>query len=82
MPDEWNEVMDDQLEAAEQAVGQQLQAERYERAISALYSAAMLGLPEDDLRTLCFETGIAYADLEAWTPPLLRPVSTDAPLPF
>lgn len=50
-----------------------LSAERRERSLAALYDAAMLGLPNDELRHLCNECGIAWAELEAYTPPLLRP---------
>jgi hypothetical protein len=32
----------------------------------------MLGLPEDDLRHLCSEAGVTYADLQAYVPPILR----------
>jgi len=45
---------------------------RQESTLSALYGAAMLGLPEDDLRHLCGECGVTYPDLQAWTPPVLR----------
>ena len=66
----------------------ELEAERRERTLSALYSAAMLGLPEDDLRHLCGECGVTYADLQAYIPPILRasnqPTGGDATdqLPF
>ena len=66
----------------------ELGAERRERTLSALYSAAMFGLPEDDLRHLCGECGVTYTDLQAWTPPVLRvanqPTGGDATdqLPF
>jgi hypothetical protein len=48
----------------------------------------MLGLPEDDLRHLCSEAGVTYADLQAYVPPILRvsnqPTGGDAQdfLPF
>jgi hypothetical protein len=51
-----------------------LSAERRENTLAALYHAAMLGLPEEpELRHLCAECGIPFADLQAYTPPLLRP---------
>jgi hypothetical protein len=50
----------------------ELGAERRERTLSALYSAAMLGLAEEDLRHLCTEAGVTYADLQQYTPPILR----------
>ena len=50
----------------------ELDAERRERTLSALYSAAMLGLAEDDLRHLCTEAGVTSADLQQYTPPILR----------
>ena len=66
----------------------ELGAERRERTLSALYSAAMLGLAEEDLRHLCSECGVTYADLQAYIPPILRasnqPTGGDATdqLPF
>ena len=66
----------------------ELDAERRERTLSALYSAAMLGLAEEDLRHLCTEAGVTYADLERYTPSVLRasnqPTGGDATdqLPF
>lgn len=50
----------------------QLMVERQERVTAAIYNAAMLGLPEDDVRVICAEVGITYADLKAYTPPVLR----------
>lgn len=50
----------------------QLMLERQERVTAAIYNAAMLGLPEDDVRVICAEVGITYADLQAYTPPVLR----------
>ncbi len=50
-----------------------LQHERYESTLHALYQAAARGLPEEELRILCHETGIAYVDLDTYVPPILRP---------
>ena len=50
----------------------ELGAERRERTLSALYSAAMFGLAEDDLRHLCDSVGLTYADLQQYVPPILR----------
>jgi hypothetical protein len=49
-----------------------LAAERQETTLAALYHAAMLGLPEPELRVLCSETGIRWRDLQDYTPPILR----------
>ena len=50
----------------------ELDAERRERTLSALYSAAMLGLAEEDLRWLIDAAGLTYADLQQYTPPIIR----------
>ena len=50
----------------------ELEAERRERTLSALYSAAMLGLAEEDLRWLIDAAGLTYADLQQYTPPIIR----------
>lgn len=50
----------------------QLMTERHERVTAALYNAAMLGLPPEDLKILCAEVGITYPDLCRYTPPVLR----------
>ena len=63
-----------------------LAGERRELALMALYSAAMLGLSEQDLKTLCYECGLTYRDLETYTPPILRrepaPDEATMSLPF
>ncbi len=51
----------------------ELGAERREATLAALYSAAMRGLPDDDLRHLCGECGVTYEDVTAWVQPVLRP---------
>jgi hypothetical protein len=69
------------------AAAAELAGERIERTLSALYHAAMLGLEEAELRHLCNECGgITYADLQAYTPPILRreqePDEATMSLPF
>ena len=60
-------------EQDERAWQDDLAGERQERILNALYNAAMIGVPEDDLRVLCSECGLTYADLEHFTPHVLRP---------
>ncbi len=55
----------------------ELGAERREATLAALYSAAMRGLPSDDLAHLCRECGVALADVEAWVQPVLRQSAAD-----
>ena len=50
----------------------ELGMERRDDVLSAVYSAAMLGLPEQDCRVLLREAGLSYADLEHYTPHVLR----------
>ena len=61
---------------SDQQAAHQLNVERLERVTAAIYNAAMLGLPEDDVRVICAEVGITYDDLRRYTPPVLRQHST------
>ena len=54
------------------AAAADLAGERRETTLRAIYHAAMLGLEEAELRLLCAACGLAYADLDAYTPPILR----------
>jgi len=55
------------------AAAADLAGERRERTLLALYSVAMCGMvSEEDIRVLCAETGVTWADLERYTPPILR----------
>lgn len=58
--------------SADDRAAADLSAERYQRSLAALYEAAMLGLQEADLRHLCAECGVTYADLESYVPAILR----------
>ena len=49
-----------------------LAGERRERTLNALYNAAMIGVPDEDIRHLCSECGIPWRELEQWTHPVLR----------
>ena len=67
---QWLDDRDDGQAAATDAA--MLAEERAELSLSALYHAAMLGLPEDELRHLCCECGLSYRELEQYAPPILR----------
>ena len=62
----------DIFDLADEQAAEQLASERLEALYCALYDAQMLGLPDKQLRVLCAEAGVPYADLCAWTHPILR----------
>ncbi len=59
------------MEADDRAL-HDLNMERYEKTLEALYHAQMRCLDDDLLRHLCAECGVPYADLERYVPPILR----------
>jgi hypothetical protein len=50
----------------------ELGAERRETTLRCLYNGAMLGMPDEDVRHLLRECGLTWADIELYTPPILR----------
>ena len=85
MSDYYIPEQDDGQDAAAQ---QQLEGERRERSLNALYHAAMLGLWDDELAHLVSECGLTVQELRDYRPPILRvsnqPTGGDAQdfLPF
>lgn len=49
----------------DQAAAHQLELERQERIVDAIYEAAMRGLPEDDCKILCAECGVSWKLIES-----------------
>ena len=50
----------------------ELEGERRERSLNALYHAAMLGLWDDELAHLVSECGLTMQELRDYRPPILR----------
>lgn len=50
----------------------ELNAERQELTLRALYNGAMLGMPDEDVRHLLRECGLTWRDLECYVPVALR----------
>lgn len=65
-------TIDNALAAEDRHAQAQLADEREQMTIAAIWHACMLGLPEDECRLLCAETGVQWLDVTRYTQPALR----------